>query len=96
MLKKILWDMTDALAHRGPDGRGVFVDSFIGLGHRRLAVIDLSKRANQPMQTEDGNLIVTYSGEVYNFKDLRKRLKTSIGYNSSGLPMKSSFEQVLS
>ena len=57
--KTILNSMTDALAHRGPDGRGVYVDRFIGLGHRRLSIIDLSEKASQPMQTEDGNFVIS-------------------------------------
>jgi asparagine synthase (glutamine-hydrolysing) len=68
--------MTDALAHRGPDGRGIHVDGFIGLGHRRLSIIDLSARARQPMKTEAGDCVITYNGEVYNFKALRQSMRT--------------------
>jgi len=71
----ILWAMTDSLAHRGPDGRGIHIDGPVGLGHRRLAVIDLSERAHQPMNTEDGRFVITYNGEIYNFKELRKELQ---------------------
>ena len=74
--EKTLWQMTDSLAHRGPDGRGVYIDNFIGLGHRRLSIIDLSDKASQPMQTEDKNFTISYNGEVYNFKGLRKKLET--------------------
>jgi asparagine synthase (glutamine-hydrolysing) len=73
--EKVLSEMTDALRHRGPDDRGAFIDGYIGLGHRRLAIIDLSKTAHQPMLTEDKNFAISYSGEVYNFKDLRKDLE---------------------
>ena len=73
--EKILWEMTDSLAHRGSDGRGIYIDNFIGLGHRRLAIIDLSERAHQPMRTEDSDLVITYSGETYNFKELKEELK---------------------
>ncbi|MBU1121653.1 MAG: asparagine synthase (glutamine-hydrolyzing) [Candidatus Omnitrophica bacterium] len=73
--EELVYAMTDSLAHRGPDGRGIYVDNYIGLGHRRLAVIDLSKRAAQPMCTEDKNFIISYNGEVYNFKELRKSLE---------------------
>ena len=75
--RKILWSMTDALAHRGADGRGIFADGQVGLGHRRLAVIDLSERADQPMKTEDAGLAITYNGMVYNFGELRSELEAS-------------------
>ncbi len=75
----ILRKMTDAIAHRGPDGEGFYIDSFIGLGHRRLAIIDLSPTGHQPMSTEDGNYIITYNGEIYNFPALRIELE-SLGH----------------
>jgi len=71
----ILKKMTDAIAHRGPDGEGVFVDGPVGLGHRRLAIIDLTEAGAQPMSTEDGRLTLTYNGEVYNFRELRGELE---------------------
>ena len=71
--------MTDALLHRGPDGEGQWIDNNIGLGHRRLAIIDLSSAGHQPMQTIDGRYVLTYNGEVYNFKKLRTELE-SLGY----------------
>jgi asparagine synthase (glutamine-hydrolysing) len=71
--------MTDAIAHRGPDGEGQYIDNYIGLGHRRLAIIDLTPAGNQPMQTKDGRFIITYNGEVYNFKELRIELE-ALGY----------------
>ncbi len=67
--------MTDALAHRGPDGKGVYLDSHIGLGHRRLAIIDLSEAGHQPMATGDGTYILSYNGEVYNFREIRRELE---------------------
>ena len=71
----VLGAMTDALAHRGPDGEGQHVDGAVGLGHRRLAVIDLSPAGRQPMLTEDGRYAINYNGEVYNFRELRGELE---------------------
>ena len=67
------------MAHRGPDGEGFYIDSFIGLGHRRLAIIDLSPAGHQPMLTKDGKFALTYNGEIYNFQELRVELE-SLGY----------------
>jgi asparagine synthase (glutamine-hydrolysing) len=75
----ILRKMTSAIEHRGPDGEGFYIDSFVGLGHRRLAIIDLSPAGHQPMATEDGNYIIIYNGEVYNFQELRTELE-SLGH----------------
>ena len=75
----VLRTMTDAIAHRGPDGEGFYVDSFIGLGHRRLAIIDLSSAGHQPMATPDGQLVISYNGEIYNFRELRTELE-ALGY----------------
>jgi len=66
--------MTDVLAHRGPDGRGVRIDRFVGLGHRRLSVIDPSPRARQPMSNEDDTVWITCNGEIYNHLSLRESL----------------------
>ena len=67
--------MTDAIRHRGPDSEGFYVDSFVGLGHRRLAIIDLSRAGHQPMITEDKEFAITYNGEIYNFQDLKAELE---------------------
>lgn len=63
--------MCEALAHRGPDDEDVIIDGSVGLGHRRLAIIDLSAAARQPMASDDGTAWVTYNGEIYNFRELR-------------------------
>src|SRR2546422_2105158 len=75
----ILRKMTDVLAHRGPDGEGVSVDGAVGLGHRRLAIIDLTSAGHQPMQTSDKRYTISYNGEVYNFRELRAELEVQ-GY----------------
>lgn len=76
---KVLESMCQSLAHRGPDGSGIFFEDtgplVVGLGHRRLSIIDLSNRASQPMQNEDGSVLVTYNGEIYNYRELTKTLK---------------------
>jgi asparagine synthase (glutamine-hydrolysing) len=67
--------MAATIAHRGPDGEGFFTDREIGLGHRRLAVIDTSAAGHQPMITPDGRHVLVYSGEVYNYAELRLELQ---------------------
>lgn len=67
--------MSDAIAHRGPDGEGFFTSENVGFGHRRLAIIDLSPEGKQPRTTADGNLTITYNGELYNYRELRKELQ---------------------
>ena len=68
--------MTDPLAHRGPDGSGVYCRGSVGLGHRRLAIVDLSPLGAQPMGNEDGSVQVTLNGEIYNHRDLRAWLES--------------------
>ncbi|WP_448502273.1 XrtA/PEP-CTERM system amidotransferase [Sphingomonas sp.] len=66
--------MTDALGHRGPDGSGVWTARGVGLGHRRLSIIDLAG-GRQPMASDDGEITVTFNGEIYNFNALRSELE---------------------
>jgi asparagine synthase (glutamine-hydrolysing) len=66
--------MTDMIRHRGPDGNGVYLSGPVGLGHRRLSIIDLDTGA-QPMSNEDGTVWVVYNGEIYNFQELRTELE---------------------
>ena len=63
-----------ALASRGPDGAGIWIDGHVGLAHRRLAVLDLSERGHQPMTTADESLVLTYNGEIFNFREIRTEL----------------------
>ncbi len=66
--------MTSRMKHRGPDAQGTFCLDPVGLGHRRLKVIDLSDAANQPISVDDGALTIAFNGEVYNYRELRDRL----------------------
>jgi len=77
--------MTDAIAHRGPDGDGHWLsdDATVGLGHRRLSIIDLSNHGAQPMQSASGRFIISYNGEIYNYRDLRDELLAA-GYPFNG------------
>lgn len=72
--KKILKNMCDRIKHRGPDGEGYYTDDNVALGHRRLAIIDLST-GDQPIYNEDKDVVIVYNGEIYNFKELRKELE---------------------
>ena len=74
--------MRDVMAHRGPDGAGIFIspDRRLGLGFRRLAIIDLSERAMQPMSNEDGTLWVVFNGEIYNHAEIRAELERRGGH----------------
>lgn len=72
--KSLLRDMADAIRHRGPDDEGFYTEGPVGLGFRRLAIIDLSPEANQPLSNEDGSVWIVFNGEVYNFLELRTEL----------------------
>ena len=73
-IKTSLVKMSEAIAHRGPDSNGFYIDNHIGLAHRRLSIIDLSVNANQPMHSYDDRFIIVYNGEIYNFLELKKEL----------------------
>jgi asparagine synthase (glutamine-hydrolysing) len=72
----LLKRMTDVISHRGPDGEGHLCDGPIGLGHRRLAIIDLSAHGHQPMGNENGEVVIVFNGEIYNFQKLRIELES--------------------
>jgi len=67
--------MVLSLSHRGPDAKGTFLAGGVSFGHNRLAIIDLSQSANQPMFDNERGLIIVYNGEIYNFKELKKELE---------------------
>ncbi len=71
----IIGPMTQAMSHRGPDGWGTWSDSLCSLGHRRLAIIDLSVKGKQPLSNETGSVWIVFNGEIYNFQELRKELE---------------------
>jgi len=74
---------TDSLGHRGPDSRGVFHDDHVGLGHRRLSILDLSPLGNQPMGDESGRYHIVYNGEIFNFQELKQELqKEGVSFNN--------------
>ena len=73
--KKLLKKMADVVRHRGPDGFGYFISKNISLGHRRLSIIDLSKKGAQPMSNENEKIWISFNGEIYNYKNLKKDLE---------------------
>jgi len=70
----IIHRICEKLIHRGPDDYGVYINGPIGLGHRRLTIIDLSSNAKQPMSNEDGSIWIVFNGEIYNFQEIRNEL----------------------
>jgi len=70
----VLERMRDVISHRGPDDVGIFIDGRIGLGHRRLSIVDVAA-GHQPMTNEDGSLQITFNGEIYNHSDYRDSLE---------------------
>lgn len=74
--RDVIQSMTNAIRHRGPDGQGLHVSAPIALGHRRLAILDLSSAGSQPMSNEEKTVWITYNGEIYNFMDVRRELES--------------------
>src|SRR5678809_612094 len=80
----VLERMRDIITHRGPDDKGIFIDGRVGLGHRRLSIVDVAS-GHQPMTNEDGTLHITYNGEIYNHTDFRAELE-AVSYTHLTLP----------
>lgn len=77
---QVIEKMMDTIRHRGPDAGGKYVDADIALGHRRLSIIDVSEQGNQPLYSEDGNLVLVFNGEIYNYQEIRTELQKK-GYH---------------
>lgn len=77
--ENLIVSMRDTMVHRGPDGGGMWLspDRLVGLGHRRLSIIDLSSAADQPMSNEDGSLQLVFNGEIYNHAEIRRELEAT-------------------
>lgn len=78
IIKSELLNSVEVLAHRGPDGNGTYISTNekVGFGHSRLSFIELSDMGKQPFSNEDGSLVITFNGEIYNYKDLKKELES--------------------
>ncbi|MDP3918841.1 MAG: asparagine synthase (glutamine-hydrolyzing) [Nanoarchaeota archaeon] len=74
--KKLINDMINIINHRGPNQQGFYTDSNVSLGHARLSIIDLSEKGKQPMTNEEGDILITFNGEIYNFAELRIDLES--------------------
>ena len=74
--ERVLTKMRDALEHRGPDDKGLFIENNIGLGHRRLAILDLSSAGHQPFFSDDQRFVMVFNGEIYNFQEFYIELKS--------------------
>lgn len=72
--RKLLKKMTDSMIHRGPDAEGQWTDEHVALGHRRLSIIDLDVKSNQPMFSHDEKYVIVFNGEIYNYIELKKEL----------------------
>src|SRR3989338_476610 len=81
--KKLLKSMTNEIMHRGPDSEGHYTDKGISLGSRRLSIIDVSKAGNQPIYNEDKSVVLVFNGEIFNFRDIRKKLEKKHSFMSN-------------
>ena len=80
--EKQIRSAAEAMRHRGPDQSGFYWHHETSLAHRRLSIIDLSKRGRQPMASDENNSVVVYNGEIYNFQSLREELSGEINFRS--------------
>ena len=80
--KQYIKEMCNTMVNRGPDGEGQWLqkDNLVGLGHRRLSIIDLSDNASQPMSNADGSIVIAFNGEIYNYSDIRMKLEKTEKY----------------
>jgi glutamine phosphoribosylpyrophosphate amidotransferase len=72
-----IFTMNASMPHRGPDAQGEYHDELVGLGHLRLSILDLSESANQPLHSQSNRYVIAFNGEVYNFQEVRKEIKTA-------------------
>lgn len=81
----VIETMNNSLAHRGPDDSGIFIsrNKHIALGHRRLSFLDLTEDGKQPMQNNTGNTIITFNGEIYNFREIKKELADDYNFKTN-------------
>lgn len=93
--KTDLEHMTLCLKHRGPDADGIFTNEFVGLGHRRLSILDLSVNGNQPMFSHSKRYVMVYNGEVYNYAEIANELKLLKGENKINFVSSSDSEVIL-
>ncbi|MDA7531542.1 asparagine synthase (glutamine-hydrolyzing) [Akkermansiaceae bacterium] len=77
--RRTLKNMADKMAHRGPDGEGLYLYGHVGLAHRRLAILDPSPKGNQPMSSKDGKWTIVFNGCIYNYLELKQELQ-SLGH----------------
>lgn len=80
--RELVARMNKATAHRGPDSTGIYTSQGITLGHNRLSIIDLSPLGNQPMKSRDGRFVISFGGEIYNYRELRKELEGGYSFAS--------------
>lgn len=92
--KMQLTQMMDSIVHRGPDAMGQYVGKNVLLGHRRLSIIDLSDRANQPMFSHSGRTVMVFNGEVYNYREIASQLNISTVTHSDSEVLVEAFEQL--